>query len=499
MIEFIEYKLKDLISQKITGEWGSEPKNKSEGVFVLRTTNFTNIGKLNFRKVVKRVIDKTKIDKKKLKIGDIIIEKSGGSFKQPVGRVVFFEKEDGVYLCNNFTTILRPNELIYPKYLLYQLHYNHKIGKTLKFQNQTTGIINLKLDKYLNSKVKIPKNINKQREIANILTQIETLIFKREESIQLLDELLWSAFENIFKEHNNLDYKLEELCSEIVDCPHSTPKYSNKKTKFSCLRTSEFSNGYIDESSMKHLNKEEYLKRIKRLTPQFGDVIYAREGSYGDAVRVPKNSLICLGQRTMLFRPKIELCNSVFLWALVRSDIVFRQAKKKNKGATVGRVNVKDIKNFKVFLPPKELQEKFKKIVEEIEITKIKYQKSLLELNELFDSLSQKAFKCKSLQKETKIYELDLTHVEKVSIKSSPKENLETYILDLFQSNIFIIEDIQHLFETDFTYSEIKEKIFEMLEEKKIKHTLEEYATITERFGEKIKHKNKQVKLVVSS
>lgn len=248
--------------------------------------------------------------------------------------------------------------------------------------------------KYLKAKkIVLPESKNDQIKIANLLTQVETLIAKREESIELLDELLKSTFLDMFGGFKDLDYRLEELCSEIVDCPHSTPKYSDSKTEFECLRTSEFSKGQIDYSSMKYVNEEEYLKRVKRLVPKFGDVLYAREGSYGDAVRIPKKSLICLGQRTMLFRPKIEICNSIFLWALVRSNMVFRQAKKKNKGATVGRVNVKDIKNFKVFLPPKPLQDKFATIVQQAEATKAHYQDSLDELNELFGSISQRAFK----------------------------------------------------------------------------------------------------------
>jgi len=269
------------------------------------------------------------------------------------------------------------------KYVYYYLKsiYLHDAGYSRHF-------------KYLKvKKIPLPKTLDEQIKIANLLTQVEALIAKREESIELLDELLRSSFLDMFGTYDKLDYRLEELCSEIVDCPHSTPKYSDNKTEFSCLRTSEFSNGQIDYSSMKYVNEEEYLKRVKRLVPKFGDVLYAREGSYGDAVRVPKKSLICLGQRTMLFRPKIEICNSIFLWALVRSDMVFRQAKKKNKGATVGRVNVKDIKNFKVFLPPKPLQDKFATIVQQVEESKEKYYDSLDELRDLFGSLSQKGFR----------------------------------------------------------------------------------------------------------
>jgi len=523
LIELIEYKLKDLISQKITGEWGSEPKSKNEGVFVLRTTNFTNIGKLNFKKVVKRVIDKTKIDKKKLKIGDIIIEKSGGSFKQPVGRVVFFEKEDGVYLCNNFTTILRPNELIYPKYLLYQLHYNHKIGKTLKFQNQTTGIINLKLDKYLNSKVKIPKDINKQKKIANLLTEVEALIVKREESIKLLDELLKSSFLDMFG-----DPVLNTKGWEVKSFKYFAKIDTNMTKDFEKYQNyPHIGVANIEKNTGKLINykliKDENLTSGKYLfTPKH--IIYSKIRPNLNKVALPNfNGLASADSYPILVYP--DITNRYFFAYVLRSDAFLRFILNFSVRANIPKINKKQLEKFFCYNPPKPLQDEFATIVQQIESTKEQYQNSLDELNELFDSLSQKAFKGEldlskmelsknqdeSLQKmldsqkaydkalETKIYESSLTHVETVSIKSIPKENLEIYIFDLIQSNTFIIEDIQHLFEIDFTYNDVKEKIFEMLEEGKIKHTLEEYTTITEQLGEKTEHTNKQVKLVVSS
>ncbi len=276
-------------------------------------------------------------------------------------------------------------DLRYLKYALVARGFNDVITGSAQPQ-----IVRKNLE---NIKIPLPENLDNQIHIANLLSQVESLIAKREESIKLLDELLKSTFLDMFGDYNNFNLELVDLCDDIVDCPHSTPKYSDVKTDFSCLRTSEFSNGYIDNSSMKYVNENEYLKRVKRLVPKFGDVVYAREGSYGDAIRIPQNQLICLGQRTLLFRPKDEICNSIFLWALIRSEDVFRQAKKKNKGATVGRVNVKDIKEFKVFLPPILLQDKFATIVQQVEQTKQQHQKSLKELKNLFGSLSHRAFR----------------------------------------------------------------------------------------------------------
>ena len=99
-------KLIEITGKAISGEWGIEDADGS-GIPVLRTTNFTNEGIVNYENIVTRKISKKNIDKKYLIQGDIIIEKSGGSDKQPVGRVVFFEGLERKYLFNNFTGLLR--------------------------------------------------------------------------------------------------------------------------------------------------------------------------------------------------------------------------------------------------------------------------------------------------------------------------------------------------------------------------------------------------------
>ena len=131
-------KLSELIESPITGEWGKEI-GKSENpntVKVIRTTNFTNSGEINYSNITLRDIESQKCEKKRLKYGDIILEKSGGTDLNPVGRVVFFDKDDtnDIYLTNNFTTILRvKDKRINSKFLLLFLLYNYKYRGLHKF------------------------------------------------------------------------------------------------------------------------------------------------------------------------------------------------------------------------------------------------------------------------------------------------------------------------------------------------------------------------------
>jgi len=252
--------------------------------------------------------------------------------------------------------------------------------------------------KQLNS-IQIPfPPLETQRKIVAILEKSEETKKLRMQADELTSQLLQSVFLEMFGDSviNNKNWELktiEELSSEIVDCPHSTPKYVDYVTDFPCIRTTELKEGYIDWKVMKYLDEDEYKKRVNRLSPIEGDVIYGREGSFGEAVRVPANTNMSLGQRVMLFRPKPKVCNSVFLWALIRSDSIYFQALKKTSGSTVRHVNIKDIKKFKGICPPIELQNKFAQIAKKVEVMRQKQKQSQEYIDDLFNALTQKAFK----------------------------------------------------------------------------------------------------------
>lgn len=206
-------KISTITSDPITGEWGDE----GGGVKVLRTTNFTNEGRLDLSDVVSRRIDQKKILKKKLRVGDTIIEKSGGSPSQPVGRVVYFDQVGEDYLCNNFTSILRLSDDSFdPRYFFWNLFYQHATKKTLKFQNKTTGIINLQLQRYIKETEIKDIPLPTQQHIAAILDKADALRRQNRELLEHYDVLLQSTFMEMFGDKNK-DYQTwEVLCIEDI-------------------------------------------------------------------------------------------------------------------------------------------------------------------------------------------------------------------------------------------------------------------------------------------
>lgn len=149
------------------GEWGDDD-TIGNGTPVLRTTNFTDNGYIDYTDVATRIIDPQKLLKKSLTKGDILIEKSGGSGEKPVGRVVFFEGESGKFLNNNFTARLHlsGNHNLSSLYTFYFMYINYWSGGTKLYEGKTTGIHNLRLMDYLqNTQIPLaPRSVQKQFE-----------------------------------------------------------------------------------------------------------------------------------------------------------------------------------------------------------------------------------------------------------------------------------------------------------------------------------------------
>ena len=186
--------VKDYIYDSFPGEWGTEDKD-GNGVKVIRTTNFTNSGKLNLEDVVTRNIEERKVSRKQIKKYDTILERSGGTAENPVGRVVLFE-EDERYLCNNFTQVLRFKN-IDPRFAFYSLYYFYQTNKTAirSMGSKTTGIQNLNMGKY--QEIGIPNASDEQQmAFVSIVKQADKSEFELRKSIEAIDQVIKSLINN---------------------------------------------------------------------------------------------------------------------------------------------------------------------------------------------------------------------------------------------------------------------------------------------------------------
>lgn len=396
-------KISNHIENPISGDWGNDIEDNSEDfTFVLRTTNFTNIGKINYGDVVKRDIFSFVLDRKRLKKNDIIIEKSGGSDKIPVGRVVFFDIEDDNYICNNFTSVLRCKDTLSSKYLFYYLFRNHKHNITAYYQNKTTGIRNLQLKRYLNTNIPIPP-LPQQEKIVKVLDISSALIEKQKELIEEYNLFLKSKFIEMFGDpiKNPMRWEVEKLVNLIEQ-----HKGAMKTGPFGSTLKKEFyvKDGYkiygqeqVIKNNFNYGNyyiDEERYKTLKGYSIKEKDILISLVGTFGKIAIVPKVfEAGIINPRLMKISLDTTLYNPVFFKDLFYTEGFKAQLLNFSHGGTMGILNLTILKELKYIKPPIELQDKFASIVEKIETIKEQENKKLEHLETLHNSLMDKAFK----------------------------------------------------------------------------------------------------------
>ena len=434
----MEIKIKDLLTETISGEWGDEPTG-TNNTKVIRTANFTNEGKIDFDKIVYRDIDELKIQKKKLVKGDIIIEKSGGSPTQPVGRVVFFDIDSSEnYLCNNFTTILRPDkQKVYPKFLLYLLLIAHRRGRTLRYQNKTTGILNLKLDRYLNEKLNVP-SLSDQIKVANILSKAEDLIKQRKENIDLLDEFLKSTFLKMFGDPVRNEKGWEKVSlSRLGSLDRGVSKNRPRNApellggKYPLVQTGEVTNSGLYITSYSQTYSELGLKQSKLW--KSGTMLITI------AANIAQTSILtfdaCFPDSIVGFIADKKESNTIyvhFLFSFLQSILEKNAPQSAQKN-----LNLALLRTLSVPKPPLDLQNQFTVIVEKAESLKEQLKSNLNDLENLYGSLSQRAFK----------EELDLSRLivkHELEYEASDNDRTEPKRIDLNKVSVELQKNITH-------------------------------------------------------
>lgn len=145
-------KIKDIIDQFIAGDWGEEICSNEMpcAVTCVRGADIVPISEYDFSAIPIRYISQQSYSKKCLQVGDIIIEKSGGSPTQSTGRVSFVSQElldsVGAVVCSNFCTAFRVKKDWNPLYVYYHLQFVYNLGVFFNFEGKTSGLKNLQLE-----------------------------------------------------------------------------------------------------------------------------------------------------------------------------------------------------------------------------------------------------------------------------------------------------------------------------------------------------------------
>ena len=188
---------------------------------------------------------------------------------------------------------------------------------------------------------------------------------------------------------------LSDVASNIVDCPHSTPKWTASGKL--CVRTTAFKPFLLDLSDQRFVSEDTFIARTTRLKPEPGDILYSREGAIlGIACQIPSGVELCLGQRMIVIRAGNNI-DAKYLTIVLNSEHILSTIKNMTMGSAAPRINMRDIKSFKIPMPCYDEQTEIVRRVEQLyahaDTIEKQVEAAQTRVNNLTQSILAKAFR----------------------------------------------------------------------------------------------------------
>ncbi len=173
--------LAELVVETIGGLWGSAPesaKTDESDVLVVRGADFRDWDNQRARNAARRRIPTRFLERRRLAPGDLVLEVSGGSPAQPVGRTLVIDdravaQEHLPLICSNFCRKLRLKPGVDPYFVKRQLDWLYRSGHTDHFQTSTTNIRNLRVEEFLAGTSIVLPDLDIQNQISRVLDRVD--------------------------------------------------------------------------------------------------------------------------------------------------------------------------------------------------------------------------------------------------------------------------------------------------------------------------------------
>ena len=302
-----------------------------------------------------------------------------------VGRVMCLPGKTSVIATMQY---IIPNDGVDVSYLAYALEHMN----LAKYYTGAT-IPHIYFKDYCNEELPA-HTAEEQNSIAISLDKVTKLIALRKEQLAKLDELVKSRFIELFGSqcYNEKNYpygKIDDVAEIYLGLTH-TPEYIETGVKF--ISAKNTSCDYLDLSDVKYISKEEYASAPAGAKPRKGDVLFSRVGSnLGHPVILDIDEELCTFVSLGYLRTKGRVTN-LYLKHWMRDDFFAEQVRRKVVGGGQPNLNTGWLKEFRIIIPPMDIQEQFAAFVEQTDKSKLAIQQSLDKLETLKKSLMQEYF-----------------------------------------------------------------------------------------------------------
>lgn len=270
----------------------------------------------------------------------------------------------------------------------YIYYYLLSIKEKIKKESRGVAQNNINLTILKNLKIHSIDKV-KQNEVVNALNNLERLISLRKEQIQAYDVLIESLFFEMFKKYNTKSVNLGDLF-ELKS--GSTPSRKNNeywnKNDVPWIKSNQVNNNFIFNTE-EYISQEGYKNSSLEIYPE-DTVLIAMYGQGKTRGQVGILKFESTTNQAVAALIPNKISNMTFIFYLLKTK--YEELRGLSQGGNQKNLSLKILKNFKIFNPPIELQNKFADYVIKIEEEKKKLNSSLKELEDLFDALMQDAF-----------------------------------------------------------------------------------------------------------
>ena len=302
-----------------------------------------------------------------------------------VGRIMLLPSKSSVIGTMQY---IIPNGILDTKYLYYAL-----ISKNLSKYSSGATIPHIYFKDYKKEKIALISE-SEQKKVINILDRIIDIINKKKNQINLLEELVKSRFIEMFGDFENSTL-IGDVCTikARIGWQGLSKKEYLSSGEYRLVTGVDFNNGRINFENCYYVNKERY-EQDDNIKIKVGDVLVTKDGTIGKVAIVDKLDIpATLNSGVFVLRSKDSTLNNVFLVYSLLSEDFKRFIKNIKIGATVPHLNQSSFVKHKIKLPPVHLQNEFSQFVEKTDKLKFESEKSLKEMENLYESLMQKFFK----------------------------------------------------------------------------------------------------------
>ena len=252
--------------------------------------------------------------------------------------------------------------------------------------------------------------LEEQKKIADILSTVDKKIAFVEENINATEELKKGLMQKLLTEgigHTEFkdsglsivyelkkipqDWNLEKLnflANKITDGAHFTPTYVSEGIPF--LRVTDLKSKDILNSDIKFIPESEHIELIKRCKPEYGDILYSKNGTIGLTRLVDWEWEFSIFVSLCLIKPKIEIIDKNYLKYYLESNMVLNQIRIRSKQGTVTNLHLEEIRDFFVTIPPLAEQKQIAEILSTVDKKLENLKEKKLFFEELKKGLMQK-------------------------------------------------------------------------------------------------------------